>query len=133
MDLGARAAAACAEYDHWASEIVRLTAEIGTCDCPPGAAWSDEGPGTGEDSCFRKASLEEFPGELPDEGARRRDLAAIARAVADCATCSRLCLLIAARKHARQRFGVAKRKVRQIGRLATPPSGLVTSESPGGQ
>lgn len=48
-------------------------------------------------------------------------LPAIAKAVADCPACSLLCTLIRDRKHARQQWGVAKRKVRAIGRRAPHP------------
>lgn len=93
---------ACLEYDRWASEVARLTEEIREATCPKG---------TGGYSCFQVARTDPANPVGPS-------LATLAMLVADCPSCSRLCELIAARKHARQRFGVAKRRIRSVARVA---------------
>jgi len=124
---GGAALEACRAYDHWASEIRRLTAAIGDCLCPKesdesqGEEWASGGYAKYA-SCFRRAAEETFPGHQPDDGPTRRDLDAIAKAVADCPACSLLCTLIRDRKHARQQWGVAKRKIRVIGRTPSTPT-----------
>ena len=113
---------ACARYEHWASEVARLTAEIGAVECPHEVTGGDENDGFYfEPSCFHAASTEEFkrPEVTMFEDApivTRRTLNDIGEAVSDCPACSRLVVLIRERKHARQRYGVAKRRVRHVGK-----------------
>lgn len=113
-----RAVHACRDYDHWAAEIPRLSAAIGAIKCP--RQLTDEWGSVDDEavSCFQRAAREEFPGNQPDDGPTRRNLDAIAKVVANCPECSRLCVLIRERKYARQRLGVAKRTIRAIGRRA---------------
>jgi hypothetical protein len=118
-----RAADACRDYEHWASEITRLTAEIVAVECPEEREPDIDEAGAlveAVDSCFRRAredSANWTPGG-PEDPPHPPTLATIAKAVASCPECSRLCVLIAERKHARQRFGVAKRAVRSVGKRA---------------
>lgn len=112
---------ACREYEHWASEIPRLTDAIGAVRCP-NETWVDDEHGSwlseGE-SCFHAASQVTLPaGSLPDDGDRPIRLDEIANRVADCPACSELVDLIRARRHARKRWGVAKRRVRAAGKRA---------------
>jgi len=121
---GERAIAACIEYNHWAREIRRLTVEIGEVECPREAAeleYDPEDPTADPDhrSHFRveREVIVSTGGAYP-EPRGPRTLDEIAAAVKDCPACARLCALIAERCEARKRWGVAKRKVRAIARLA---------------
>lgn len=143
--LADAAVRACGEYETWAVAIPRLRTKIGDCRCPHEVRWrgEDEPPPEEVPSCFARAASEDIPVpyspyEEPPQF-RRRSLDEIAAKVADCPGCTELVRLIRARKHARQRFGVAKREVRRIGKLiaatartvsehATPES---APESPG--
>ena len=111
------ALSACAEYEHWASEIRRLTDEIAETVCPKewdGVDSYDEEP---RDSCFAEAkSVEVVESSIGET--RPPLLHEIEERVNDCVECTQLVALIRERKHARQRWGVAKRKVRHAGKLA---------------
>lgn len=110
---------ACVAYEHWASEIRRLTAAISDCTCPNESGRAGEGDGWHSvPSCFTTARTEEFPGVMPDDGPTRRNLDSIEKAVAACPACAQLCVLIRERKSARQQWGVAKRRIRVLGRRA---------------
>lgn len=113
---------ACADYERWSAEIKRLTAEIANTRCPVEETtaeaveqgtpvWVDPVP-----SCFRRAAQTMIPPMYPDDGERPIRLAEIAPLVADCPDCTRLVELIAARKQARQRLGIAKRAIRAAGK-----------------
>jgi hypothetical protein len=109
---------ACLAYDHWAREVARLTAEIAENVCPR----EDDDDAGWWPSCF-KCAIEDranwWPGDVENEP-RPPTLETVAKLVEDCPSCSRLCALIAERKHARQRFGVAKRRIRSVARVAQP-------------
>lgn len=107
---GARAIAACRAYDYWAREIARLTSEIGRIACPREQwdLYADEHAPPSVESHFRASRRA--------VGARLPDLSQIAKRVADCPECSRLCVLIAERRAARKKWGAAKRAVRYAGR-----------------
>lgn len=114
---------ACVEYERWASEVGRLTRELGAISCP------NEGPQEDDGFAWRKSCFQEARDDRANwkpEGAENPphppSLAEIAKLVADCPECSKLCRLIAERKHARQRFGVAKRLVRAVGRREPTPA-----------
>ena len=113
---------ACREYEHWASEVGRLTGEIRECGCPleTPPQWPSA-PAT--DSCFSKASEKECPGRQPDDGPQRLNLDGIQKEVESCESCVHLCNLIRQRKHARQRYGVAKRRVRSVGKKLLASAG----------
>jgi hypothetical protein len=118
---------ACRAYDHWAREIPRLTADIGACECPRAAerVAREEAAAEAEHrgaiiesvSCFKSAAQEQIGHDDNEYVAVRRNLEQVAAVVQDCPECSRLCQLIAERKHARQQLGVAKRAIRRAGRL----------------
>lgn len=123
MSADGKALSACVEYEHWASEVARLTLEIGACECPNESVAEDETHWSGSQSCFTEAKEDRAnwtPGG-PEHSPGPPTLATLAKIVANCPACSRLCELIAARKHARQRFGVAKRRIRAVGRRARAP------------
>ena len=105
----AKALAACRAYDHWAHEIKRLTSEIGAVECP---REGEPSPFATFPSHFRQAA------DVRVGMGDRLTLDEIRKRVADCPECSRLCVLIAERREARKRFGVAKRAVRRAGRTA---------------
>lgn len=107
--MGSAAEAASRDYAHWAGEVRRLTEEIARTVCPHESPSELETHAPPTPSCFRAAS------EQPDRQGRRT-LDQIAGEVADCRACSDLVLLIRARRQARQRFGVAKRAVRSVGK-----------------
>lgn len=110
--MPAYAAAACQEYDHWAGEVARLTAEIADITCPREVE--------GEESHFREASRVQVPaGPLPDHGSRPLFLHEVRERVKACPQCDNLAATISARRHARKRWGVSKRKVRHAGKLAS--------------
>lgn len=112
---------ACRDYEHWASEVKRLTAEIGSIACPKQEVDQPEGMDgplvmfTEGDSCFQEAKEIRVTVSGDDWEERPLRLEEIARRVSDCSACSRLCVLIAERR-ARQQFGVAKRRVRSVGK-----------------
>lgn len=114
---------ACCEYETWAAAVQRLTQQIRECGCSKAdAAWAealakDEFPADGPRSCFSVAKETAVPRRQPDDDTRPK-LNEIGPMVADCPECSRLVTLIRARKHARQRFGVAKRAIRAAGKAA---------------
>lgn len=116
---------ACAEYEHWASEVGRLTNDIRDCICPKENVEDPTGefgsPFGTEPSCFQRAKNDpaNVTGSV-ESGPAQPNLFAIAKLVAGCPSCSKLCDLISARRHARNRFGIAKRKVRHAGKLAEP-------------
>lgn len=118
-DLTCRAVAACRDYELWASEVRRLTVAIGEVECPNEAK---EPPQGGEwffdpESHFAIARREPVgPEDVPS-------LDEVERRVQDCEACVRLCRLIRERQHARQRFGVAKRAVRHVGKLVAMEAG----------
>ena len=103
------AAGACVEYERWASEVRRLTDAICECDCP------HENAVTFELSCF-SAEKEEYVVESSIGEERPPTLDEIGERVKDCESCTHLVALIRDRMHARQRWGVAKRKVRHAGK-----------------
>jgi hypothetical protein len=118
---------ACERYDHWASEIARLKQAIASCRCPhewpprywrwngEPSMWADDRPDA--PSCFAREQVRTVcTGMLPDDGYRRVWLSEIAAAVKDCEACSRLCALIAERREARKQWGIAKRRIRAVGR-----------------
>ena len=115
--LTERALAACLDYEHWASEIARLSDAIAATRCPNESEPEAETNWPGSPSCFHGASQGSIGGDGCDY-ARRFTLEEIAERVADCAECSRLVVLIRGRRHARKMLGAAKRKVRRIGRRA---------------
>lgn len=128
---------ACADYEGWAAEVRRLTEEIGNLVCPRQAPGHENlgvpafMAASGE-SCFEAAKKDLVnwrEGLCPEDPRRPPLLADLAKVVADCPECSRLCELIAARKHARQRFGVAKRAVRHVGKRVL--AGLVLAREAG--
>lgn len=85
----------------------------------PDGGWS--GPEGENVSCFTAASKEKTDADawLPGYShLRPPNLDEIEGEVMDCPACSRLCQLIRERKHARQRWGVAKRAVRHVARKA---------------
>lgn len=111
---------ACRDYEHWAGEVKRLTQEIGKVVCPEQEVRylveDPDWPIVNGESHFEieRTVLKPRYMDAPDP----RTLDEVAEAVKDCPECSRLCVLIRERKHARQRFGVAKRAVRRAGKLA---------------
>jgi hypothetical protein len=115
-----QAGSACREYERWASEVRRLTEAIGAVVCPR------EVPDEDLDlmgSHFSEASdlRTDTDNWRPDyAGPRRLNLSEIEDAVANCPACSRLCALIRERRHARKQFGIAKRRVRSVGKALTP-------------
>jgi hypothetical protein len=114
---------ACQEYERWASEVRRLTEAIGAVVCPREVPDEDLDP---MGSHFSEASdiRTDTDNWRPDyAGPRRLNLSEIEDedAVADCPACSRLCALIRERRHARKQFGIAKRRVRSVGKALTPP------------
>ena len=124
-DLATSAIQAVRDYEHWHQEVARLSGEIGGCECPNEVppegesavgAWMETDPR----SCFRKAREDEanWTPERHDESAHPPTLATVARVVAACPSCSRLCVLIAERKVAKQKRGAAKRYVRRVGKMA---------------
>jgi hypothetical protein len=109
---------ACQEYHFWACETARLTEEIGKVVCPNEAETELDTHFAGSPSCFHEAARETI-WHAPDDP-RRRTLREVREMVKDCTECVRLCDLIRDRRHARQRFGVAKRRVRSVGKAPTP-------------
>lgn len=115
--MSERAEQACVAYDHWAREVARLTEAIGLVQCPnaPDGEYSEGDDGATfvhRVSCFereRHRMIVAYDGEP----IRRVWLAEVADAVRDCPGCSRLCALIAERKEARKKWGVAKRAIRR--------------------
>ena len=116
---------ACIEYERWAAEVRRLTDAIGEGECPFQASPEAETHYRGCPSCFREAADEIIPSREPDDGPNRRSLNMIEIKVASCESCTRLVGFIRARKHARQRYGVAKRAVRLAGKRAIEEMGVV--------
>lgn len=126
--LAEKALHAVAEYERWHAEVERLSFEIGASLCPhenPNASEEDGWYNPG--SCFRNAADEELP-DIPADAfgpavPRKRSLAEIAEYpdVKKCPSCSRLCVLIVERKAARQQRGIAKRRVRHVGKLVLAP------------
>lgn len=118
-----RALEACRLYEHWAGEVRRLTDAIAAERCPK--EWDGEEllmPGEDpEGSHVADAFKIQVPaGPLPDDGPRGLRLGEVAARpeVRACPSCSRLVALIAERKHARLQYGIAKRRVRQVGKVA---------------
>ena len=119
--LEPRALAVCVDYERWASEVSRLTDEIATTVCPHESLPEEETHWNGSLSCFQDARENLKPViRRPDDGPRPPYLSEIAAAVKDCPSCSRLCAAIRERREARQRLGVAKRRVRVVGKLGSP-------------
>lgn len=121
--IQADALEACLKYDGWKREIERLTEEIATCFCPEQEVHFDEVTeveyATGASHfASSKKRLEAERDRRHDASTETVDLEDIEAEVADCPACSRLCRLIRERKHARQRWGVAKRAVRHVARKA---------------
>ena len=106
---------ACEEYERWAAEVTRLTSEIGYETCPK----ERETPfGPVGDSCFAEAKKELCGGDFGDRNDPMRliSLQEIEKTVAACPSCTRLVGFIRARKEARQQYGIAKRRVRSVGK-----------------
>lgn len=119
-----RAVKACSEYERWASEVKRLTDAICENVCPMESPAEPETHWKGAPSCFREAAdLPVVENHLGEE--RRANLDDIAERVKSCPECSALVGLIRDRRHARKRWGAAKRAVRYAGKvaLAEPESG----------
>lgn len=117
-----RAVKACRDYDHWAREVDRLTEAIGDVVCPRTQGPTDDigNPIHGERaSCFERERYKNVHAS-DGEPLRRLYLSEVAAKVRDCPECSRLCALIAERKEARKRLGVAKRAIRATARLVEP-------------
>lgn len=108
---------ACSDYQHWASEVRRLTDAIAALRCPDERDYEDETGAPHIPSCFavEREVIVSTGGAYP-EPRGPRTLAEVAVAVKDCPECSRLCQLIADRKAARQKWGAAKRHVRSVGK-----------------
>jgi hypothetical protein len=122
------AVAACREYEHWASEVRRLTDAMAELRCWAESDVEEETHWAGSESHFRTVSqerLDVYDG-WTEEGctSRRRTLEEVAAhpEVAACSACSQLVELIRARRYARKRYGVAKRAVRRAGKLALAPT-----------
>ena len=121
-DLATSAIQAVRSYEHWHQEVDRLSGEIAGCECPREVPAEYDAVGStfnGSFSCFREAK------ERLEEEARGPDgwpvgLRQIAAEddVKACPSCSRLCVLIAERKVAKQKRGAAKRYVRRVGKMA---------------
>jgi hypothetical protein len=113
---------ACQEYERWASEVRRLTEAIKGIVCPIEGVPAEDGLGTHLShfaaACDVRVDMDGPWDEAP--AARRLTLEEIEPRVADCPKCSELVDLIRARRHARKQFGVAKRRVRQVGKALTP-------------
>ena len=112
---------ACAEYERWAAEVARLTQAIAETRCPREPtldALTGLQNDDGSDSCFSKAKIETTDADnwIPGHANRPLNLDEIEEEVEDCESCTRLVGFIRERKHARQRFGVAKRQVRVVGK-----------------
>lgn len=103
---------ACADYEFWAAGIVRLTRAIADEVCP------DKSVMAIRESCFTEARQQLCGADFGDRGDPNRPatLAEIEETVKDCESCVRLIGFIRERKHARQRFGVAKRQIRVVGK-----------------
>ena len=116
------ALAACAEYERWAAEIRRLTDAICECECPKEWDGVDTYDEESNSSCFASAKAE-YVVESSIGETRPLFLHEIEERVKDCEACTQLVTLIRDRKLARQRWGVAKRKVRVAGKreLAEAP------------
>jgi len=107
---------ACGEYEHWASEVRRLTDAIGAVQCPreiPDDDWNARTSHFAEAADVRIVS-----GAIPghDMIERRLTLDEIEQRVGDCWHCRDLVTLIRARRYARKQFGIAKRRVRTVGK-----------------
>ena len=112
---------ACAEYERWAMEVALLTCGISETRCPKEPTLDEETGLQNDDggkSCFTKARTEISDADnfLPGHGDRPLNLDEIEDEVEGCESCSGLVGLIRERKLARQRFGVAKRGIRMIGK-----------------
>jgi len=121
MTTEEKAVEAVREYEWWASEVARLTNAIKGEVCPEESPPEAETHWFGVGSCFSDAAQEEIvtaPADIygPEER-RKLSLEEIEAEVKDCPSCTRLCELIRARRHARKRYGVAKRGVRHVGKL----------------
>lgn len=107
------AALACLEYDWWASEVQRTTDAISMNECPNEGHWMIETDPEPLPSCFTTAKTTPIiENHLGEE--RRASLDDIAESVNDCPACTQLVKDIRARRHARKRLGVAKRKIRHV-------------------
>lgn len=123
--LAERGLAACVEYDECAGEVRRLSGEIAGLECRRGTERLEAALESGARviegaSCFQLAKADDAnwrSGSIED-GPRPPTLAQLAVLVADCPDCARLCELIAARRDARKRFAVAKRRIRSVARAA---------------
>ena len=111
-----RAANACAEYERWASEVTRLTTAIGAEECPMEVRLDTGERGDPPGSCFAEAASEEIEPFTEEAPSKKRTLDQIEIEVQGCESCLRLVGLIRTRRHARQRYGVAKRAVRVVGK-----------------
>ena len=111
-----KAEQACAEYERWAAECTRLTNAIAVEECPEQEEGDESNGWCGHPSCFSRAATEQIQEATEEEPSMRRNLSQIEREVAHCESCANLVALIRERKHARQRFGVAKRQVRVVGK-----------------
>lgn len=125
--LSVQAVRACRDFEGWTREVEELTAEIAECWCPnePGPhrdpEWIDGEvpPMDAPQSCFqRERSVVVSTGAVYSEPRGPRTIDEVRAAVSDCPACSRLCDLIAERKRARMRVGVAKRLIRHAGKRA---------------
>ena len=122
ISLDIRAVEVCADYERWAAEVARLTKTISETYCPNEPQPDGEGVwhGSGGESCFTKAKTElcgaDVGEDRPGMSNRGLTLDELEEEVADCESCTRLVRLIQERKEARKTYGVAKRRVRAIGK-----------------
>ncbi len=117
MTAAEYALAACLEYEHWASEVDRLSMAITMEECPHEAVGGESDGYYSESSCFGDAKERTVQDPLGDYR-ERRTLDDIAECVKGCESCTQLVALIRERYHVRKWYGVAKRKVRFAGKRA---------------
>ena len=114
------AATVCAEYERWAAEITRLTAAIAEEFCPKENVREDEWENVirSGTSCFTNAKADLCQGDFGEAEYPNQPitLAQIEETVTDCPSCTRLVGFIRARKEAKKQYGIAKRRVRHVGK-----------------
>ena len=115
--LEERAVKAVQDYARHAVAVTDLTRAISMEHCPdqdtPGTPPDDVdlGPSWWGSSCYsRQAAIE------TDAEGGRLSLDEIAREVADCESCTRLVKMIRERREERRLWGLAKRRVRRVGK-----------------
>jgi len=111
---------ACAEYERWASEVKRITVALSKHFCPEENPREDElgnvfANGT---SCFQKAKTELCQGDFGEARYPNEPITLdqIEATVSDCPSCIILVGFIRDRKKARKQYGIAKRRVRSVGK-----------------